>query len=156
MFLYVSYTPRMCVSHSLGVDALDDRLDISDLGYLRTNDSYGVSYNFMVMKSKGLPDWLRSQRLGVFLRANQNGDGYLNRGYAGVFGGFIFSDNSEFRMEMNYLPPYYDDKKAGVMESTSMRGDIWFYSHTGRAVPRSLPPRFSLAHEPVWIQISVT
>ncbi len=112
LFLDVGYTPRMGVSHSLGVDALDDRLDISDLGYLRTNDSYGASYSFMVMKSKGLPDWLRSQRMGIFLRANQNGDGYLNRGYAGVFGGFIFSDNSEFRMEMNYLPPYYDDRNS--------------------------------------------
>jgi hypothetical protein len=50
--------------------------------------------------------------LGLFFRANQNGDGYLNRGYAGVYAGLLFADNSEFRMEMNYLPPYYDDKNS--------------------------------------------
>lgn len=112
IFVDVAYTPRQGLSHSLGIDALDDALDISDLGYLRTNDSYGASYNLMSMKSQGLPNWLRYQTLGLFLRANQNGDGYLNRGYAGVYAGLLFADNSEFRMEMNYLPPYYDDKNS--------------------------------------------
>ena len=112
LFLDVGYTPKQGMSHSLGIDALDDTLDISDLGYLRTNDSYGASYNFMTMKSQGLPQWLRNQSLGVFLKANQNGDGYLNRGYAGVFAGLLFADNSEFRMELNYLPAYYDDKNS--------------------------------------------
>ena len=112
IFVHVAYTPRQGLSHSLGIDALDDALDISDLGYLRTNDSYGASYNLMLMKSQGLPNWLRYQTLGLFLRANQNGDGYLNRGYAGVYAGLLFADNSEFRMEMNYLPPYYDDKNS--------------------------------------------
>ena len=112
IFVDVAYTPRQGLSHSLGIDALDDALDISDLGYLRTNDSYGASYNLMSMKSQGLPNWLRYQTLGLFFRANQNGDGYLNRGYAGVYAGLLFADNSEFRMEMNYLPPYYDDKNS--------------------------------------------
>ena len=112
LFIDAAYTPQQGISHSLGIDALDDALDISDLGYLRTNDSYGASYSFMTMKSQGLPSWLRYQSLGLFLRANQNGDGYLNRGYAGVYAGLLFADNSEFRMEMNYLPAYYDDKNS--------------------------------------------
>ena len=112
LFIDVAYTPQQGMSHSLGIDALDDKLDISDLGYLRTNDSYGASYSFMTMQSQGLPSWLRNRSLGLFLRANQNGDGYLNRGYAGVFAGLLFADNSEFRMEMNYLPAYYDDKNS--------------------------------------------
>ena len=112
LFLDVGYTPKQGVSHSLGIDALDDTLDISDLGFLRTNDSYGASYNFMTMKSRGLPRWLRNQSLMVFLKAKQNGDGYLNRGYAGIFAGLLFANNSEFRMELNYLPAYYDDKNS--------------------------------------------
>lgn len=112
LFIDLGYTPKQGLSHSLSIDALDDTLDISDLGYLRTNDSYGASYSFMAMRSQGLPSWLRNQTLGVFLRANQNSDGYLNRGYAGVFAGLLFADNSEFRMEMNYLPGYYDDKNS--------------------------------------------
>ena len=43
LFLDVGYTPKQGVSHGLGIDALDDTLDISDLGFLRTNDSYGAS-----------------------------------------------------------------------------------------------------------------
>ncbi len=112
LFVDLGYTPKQGLSHSLGIDALDDTLDISDLGYLRTNDSYGASYSFMAMKSQGLPNWLRNQTLGVFIRANQNSDGYLNRGYAGVFANLLFADNSEFRMEMNHLPAYYDDKNS--------------------------------------------
>ncbi len=112
LFIDVAYTPTLGLSHSLGIDALDENLDISDLGYLRTNDSYGVSYSVMSMKSQNLPSWLRYQTLGLFLRANQNGDGYLNRAYAGVFAGLLFADNSEFRMELNHLPAYYDDKNS--------------------------------------------
>ena len=52
----------------------------------------------MAMESQDLPTWLRYRTLGLFLRANQNGDGYLNRGYAGVYAGLLFADNSEFRM----------------------------------------------------------
>ena len=91
----VSHTPTLGLSHSLGIDALDENLDISDLGYLRTNDSYGLSYSLMAMESQDLPTWLRYRTLGLFLRANQNGDGYLNRGYAGVYAGLLFADNSE-------------------------------------------------------------
>ena len=32
--------------------------------------------------------------------------------YAGVFAGLLFADNSEFRMELNHLPAYYDDKNS--------------------------------------------
>ena len=112
LFMDLSYTPTLGLSHSLGIDALDENLDISDLGYLRTNDSYGLSYSLMAMESQDLPTWLRYRTLGLFLRANQNGDGYLNRGYAGVYAGLLFADNSEFRMELNYLPAYYDDKNS--------------------------------------------
>ena len=58
----------------------------------------------MSMKSQNLPSWLRYQTLGLFLRANQNGDGYLNRAYAGVFAGLLFADrNSEWNESLARL-----------------------------------------------------
>ncbi len=112
IFSDFSFSPKQGRMHQLKLDALDEKLDISDLGFLRRNDSYGFQYQFMSFKSKGLPERMRNQRIGVFVSGNQNEDGLLTRSFVGLFGSFLFNNNSELRTEVNFMPDFYDDRNS--------------------------------------------
>ena len=101
LFSDFSFSPKQGRIHQLKLDALDEKLDISDLGFLRRNDTYGFQYQFMSFRSKGLPKRLRNQRIGLFVSGNQNQDGLLTRSFAGIFGSFLFNNNSELSTELN-------------------------------------------------------
>ena len=99
--------------HQLKLDALDEKLDISDLGFLRRNDSYGFQYMFMTLKSKGLPKRLRNQRIGFFTMGKRNKDGQLlGMSGLGLMGSFLFNNNSELKTEFNFMSDYYDDRNS--------------------------------------------
>ena len=112
LFSDFSFSPKQGRIHQLKLDALDEKLDISDLGFLRRNDTYGFQYQFMSFRSKGLPKRLRNQRIGLFVSGNQNQDGLLTRSFAGIFGSFLFNNNSELSTELNLMPDYYDDRNS--------------------------------------------
>ena len=112
VFSDFSFSPKQGRIHQLKLDALDEKLDVSDLGFLRRNDTYGFQYQFMSFKSKGLPERMRNQRIGVFVSGNQNEDGLLTRSFVGLFGSFLFNNNSELRTEVNFMPDFYDDRNS--------------------------------------------
>ena len=113
IFSDFSFSPKQGRIHQLKLDALDENLDISDLGFLRRNDTYGLQYQFMSFKSKGLPKRLRNRRAGLFVMANQNKEGQiLAPSGLGAFGAFLFNNNSEINAEFNFMPDFYDDRNS--------------------------------------------
>ena len=49
----IGWTPQQGMSHRLAVDLLDDDVDLSDLGYLRRNDSISFRYSFFYHRVSG-------------------------------------------------------------------------------------------------------
>ena len=82
----------------------------------------------MTMKSRGLPRWLRNQSLMVFLKAKQNGDGYLNRGYAGIFAGLLFANNSGISYgTLITCPRTTTTKTVEAMAYFNTKADTWCF-----------------------------
>ena len=112
LFTDLNISPRQGSTHTIKVDALDDRLDISDLGFLRRNDLYSVSYMYNQLKSQGIRPRLRNRSLGFFAMSAHNGDGFTTQSYIGVWNGFLFRDNSELDFSLEYVPSRYDDRNS--------------------------------------------
>ena len=111
-FTDLNISPRQGSTHTIKIDALDDRLDISDLGFLRRNDLYSVSYMYNQLKSQGIRPRLRNRSLGFFAMSAHNEDGFTTQSYIGVWNGFLFRDNSELDFSLEYVPSRYDDRNS--------------------------------------------
>ena len=110
-FTDLRYTPRQGLTHSVAFDYFDDKLDISDLGFLRRNDAINTRYTLTHTRSRGLKR-LRSRRLSLFLSEEFNTDGRVVR--SGIFlrNSFMFHNRSELRTELDYFPPRWDDRNS--------------------------------------------
>ena len=112
VFTDLNISPRQGSTHTIKVDALDDRLDISDLGFLRRNDLYSVSYMYNQLKSQGIRPRFRNRSLGFFAMSAHNEEGFTTQSYIGVWNGFLFRDNSELDFSLEYVPSRYDDRNS--------------------------------------------
>lgn len=108
----VRFTPRTGVTHRLDIDYIDDKLDISDFGFIRQNNVAGLRYSLFTSTSKGLPGWLRSRRTGLFALARANTDGRLTTGGLFAFGTLLLSNNTELRGEIDWYAPHWDDRAS--------------------------------------------
>ncbi len=110
-FMDFSYVPNREIRHRLQLDYFDDKLDISDLGFIRRNDAHGFIYNLSTSVSQGLKR-LRNKRGSYLLSAERNGDGQLVR--AGVFfrNQWTFLNQTELRTEFDYFPKRWDDRNS--------------------------------------------
>ena len=108
----IRWTPRQGIGHRLAFDLLDDELDLSDLGFLRRNDARTFRYSFFTNTSRDLPAHLQRLSRGVFASSGTNTDGYRARSYLGAFSTWVFSNNAEFRTEIDWLPAHYDDRNS--------------------------------------------
>ncbi len=111
-FADVRYIPKQGVFHRFSFDFLGDKLDISDLGFLRRNDVRGVRYTRFHNTSKGLPDFLRSRGIGVFSSAQANSNGDLIRAYIGTNLAFYFTNQSALDVQFAYRPSAVDDRSS--------------------------------------------
>ncbi|HCK60043.1 MAG TPA: hypothetical protein DHW11_02395 [Gemmatimonadetes bacterium] len=100
------------IIQSLSLDYLDDSIDIGDFGFIRRNDEMALNYNLFKIQSRGLPDYLRQRRGGVFVAASANTDGLLTRGVASYFNVLTLRNNSDLRMFWNYYGPAWDDRNS--------------------------------------------
>jgi len=123
----IGWTPQQGMSHRLAVDLLDDDVDLSDLGYLRRNDSISFRYSFFTTESQGLSPHLQRRNRGIFMSSGTNTDGELARGYLGAFTTLVFSSNSELRAEIDWLPGHYDDRTSRGNGSYKVK-DGYFFS----------------------------
>ena len=102
------YTQRRGLRHFISLDYLDDRFNVRDLGFVRQNDIIGGQYGLVRAGSTGL-DYFRYVRNSLFISAQSNTDGFLNR--MGIFTNhtFVLPNNSQFRFEIDYYPERWDD-----------------------------------------------
>ena len=105
------YVQNREVSHFLSLDYLDDKLDISDFGFIRRNDALGFVYGFSNLVTQGLTR-LRSKSRNLIVSSEVNGDGKLVR--AGLFlrNRWTFLNLNEIRTELDYFPARWDDRNS--------------------------------------------
>ncbi|MEM7081027.1 MAG: DUF5916 domain-containing protein, partial [Pseudomonadota bacterium] len=108
----LTWTPKQGHGHRLAMDFLDDELDLSDLGFLRRNDALSFRYSYFVSKSSDLPKNLQRRSRGVFAGSGTNTDGRLADSYFGAVSTWVFNNSSEVRVEVDWLPAYYDDRNS--------------------------------------------
>ncbi len=112
MFTDVNWTPSTGKTHRLSIDAIDENLDIDDLGFIRRNDDISLKYRYFESTSRGLPSWLRSRRIGLFAQASQNTDQQITNGFLGAFGTFLLNNRNEIRAEIDWFPGVWDDRNS--------------------------------------------
>ena len=136
-FSDISYTPRTGIQHRLGIDAFDDKLDVSDLGYIRRNDVFGLRYQFTSSTSRGLPQWLRNRRWGGGVGAQANSEERITRNVAYLFGNFLFNNRSELRAELDWFGPRWDDRNS--RGNGSFKLDDRFFGYLSFGTNSALP-----------------
>ncbi len=133
-FMDFSYVPNREIRHMLQLNYFDDKLDISDLGFIRRNDAHGFVYNISRSVSQGLKR-LRNKRSSYLLSAERNGDGRLVR--AGVFfrNQWTFLNQTEIRTEFDYFPKRWDDRNSrgngSYKTEDRLVAEVGFGSNTG-------------------------
>ena len=107
-FTDLTYTQRRGLIHSAGLDYIDRKLDISDLGFIRQNDVITARYGIIRTKSQGL-DYFRQIRSSLFVLAQTNTDGFANN--IGIYTNqsFMFQNRSQTQLTLNYFPARWDD-----------------------------------------------
>lgn len=97
-------------THSISLDFTDDRLDISDLGFLRRNDERGFNYFAFAFNTDDLPGNLRQMRRGLFSSVVRNSDGDIINAYLGAMVNLQFADYSELRLDYSWRPSTTEDR----------------------------------------------
>jgi hypothetical protein len=144
--LDVNYTQRRGLTHTLRLDAQDDKLDINDLGFLRRNDNYGGGYFLNYSRSQGLKR-LRRYQLSWRNTYWQNGAGQTTRVGTFLNNTFTFRNLFELRTEVNYFPARWEDLESEGNGSYRIKerwgGDLAFgtdaskvFSFSGRVSAR--------------------
>jgi len=116
----INYTPRRGLMHMVGLEYLDEKIDISDLGFLERSDSIGGRYSLMYVKSSGMKRF-RSWRSVSTLTNWVNGDGRNIK--TGIFSrnSLMFTNRNEVRMHLYYFPSRWEDLES--------RGNGSFQTH---------------------------
>ena len=114
VFADINWFPKQGQMHQLEIDYLDDKLDISDMGFIRRNDQKGIKYRRMSIKSQGLPDWILSRRLGVMASYSENDAGRkIPRGnWVGTFSMLQLSNRAEVQLMTTYKIAGWDDRES--------------------------------------------
>ena len=103
------YTQRRGLTHFISLDYIDDQFNVRDLGFIRQNDIWSGQYG-ITRQAGGQPgDRFRWIRNSLFINAQTNTDGFLNR--SGIFTNhtFLMQSNNQFRFEIDYYPERWDD-----------------------------------------------
>ncbi len=106
-FLDFEYTIRKGVSQRLGIEYMDDKIDINDLGFLQRNDTFRIRSSH-IRTSSNL-SWARDNQFDV--------RGFVQRNRDSLFtgGGIFFSNRSTFNglsrltVRASFLPKSFDD-----------------------------------------------
>lgn len=112
------YTQRRGLTHFFGFDYIDDQFNVSDLGFIRQNDIFNGQYGITLQGGGQTGDRFRYTRNALFINAQTNTDGFLNR--SGIFSNhtYLLQNNSQVRFEVDYYPERWDDVNS--------RGNGWY------------------------------
>lgn len=107
-FVDVNFRPERGVQHTLRSTYIDDKLDITDLGFLSRNDQVNLDYNYSLTESD--IEGLRQRSTSVFVTNQWNTRGrpvrmgiFLNRNYN-------YLNNNSFDFSLRYFPKRTDDR----------------------------------------------
>lgn len=110
-FTDVNYTQRRGLLHRFSFDYVDDKLDVSDLGFIKQNNYISAQYGLVRSTSQGL-DYFRFVRNSLFISTQANTEGFVTR--VGIFTNhtMLFPNSSQFRFEVDYYPERWDDRNS--------------------------------------------
>lgn len=110
-YMDIAYVPNREWRHSLQLDYSNDKLDVSDLGFIRRNDALGFVYSARYSTTQGLKR-LRNKTRQLLFSYEQNGKGQLVR--SGIFlrNSWTFRSNNQLRTEFDYFPARWDDRNS--------------------------------------------
>ena len=116
VFTDMRFSQRRGLVHSFSMDYLDERLDVSDLGFIRQNDAVNLQYG--LNRTKTNTKHFRQVRNSIFFYGQTNTDGFANR--VGIFTNntLFLANRSEVHLEVDYFPGVWDDRNS--------RGNGWF------------------------------
>ncbi len=106
-FVDMEYTPRQGVTQRVGVEYLDENIDINDLGFLQRNDNFRIRAAHIRTSSK--LSWARDNQFDVRGFVQKNKEDYFTGG------GIFFSNRATFRnltritLRAGFQPESYDD-----------------------------------------------
>ena len=125
----IRVVPKAGHVHSLQLDYFDDEVDIQGLGFIQRNDLIGGQYFYSYSKSSGLPDWLRTRFLNMYLGRHANTDGKVTLRFIGGSVTLQLQNLSRVRLQYSVRPSFVDDY--------SSFGDGDFNAKTGRTISAS-------------------
>ena len=107
----IDYKPRQGTQHKLALDYFDEKLDVSDLGFIRRNDAMSMNYQYNWSTGRGLKN-LRNKRRSLMLSNSWNMEGQVVR--SGIFlrNGWTFKNLNEIRTELDYFPVRWEDRNS--------------------------------------------
>ena len=70
----INYNQRRGLLHRISFDYVDDKLDVSDLGFIRRNDYISGQYGIVRSTSQGL-GYFRDVRNSLFISIQSNTEG---------------------------------------------------------------------------------
>jgi hypothetical protein len=110
-YMDLRYVPNREWRHSLQLDYSDDKLDVSDLGFIRRNDTLGGVYSVNYSTTQGLKR-LRNKSRHLRVSYEQNGKGRMVRNGLSLRNSWTFKNYSQLRTELSYFPARWDDRNS--------------------------------------------
>lgn len=102
----MTYAPG--VRHRIGIEYIDENLDINDLGFLQRNDHYRLRSAFTLTRAN--LGWARENQLDVRGFAQKNiSESLLNGGGVFIANRTDFLNLSRLVVRLNWFPGFYDD-----------------------------------------------
>ncbi len=129
VFNDITYSSSREWLHRISVDYLDERLDVSDLGFISRNDAIVGRYGIINSRSRDLKRF-RSVRNSMFFSSQWNTDGFANR--MGIFSSqaLTLQNRSEVKWTVNYFPEQWDDRNSRGNGMFKIE-DRWFLQIAG-------------------------
>ena len=111
VFNDLTYVPNRNWIHRMSLDYLDERLNVSDLGFISRNDAIVARYGILNQRFRGMKRF-RSVRNSLFFSNQWNTDGFANR--MGIFSNqtMTLRNRSDLKWTVNYFPEQWDDRNS--------------------------------------------
>lgn len=106
----INYIPRQGLSHRFSVDYLDDKLDVSDLGFLRRNDVVTLRYTFNRQSSAS--SRFRFVNDNITVSHETNTDGRLVSASLYYRNTLTFQNRNQLNTTTIYRPGRWDDRTS--------------------------------------------
>jgi hypothetical protein len=109
-FVDINYIPRQGISNRLSLDYFDDRLDVSDFGFIRRNDAVTVRYSYGVSTAK--LKQLRYLQSWLTFSHEENTDGRMVRSSIFNSNTLILHNKDQLGITVMYRPDQWDDRNS--------------------------------------------